>query len=179
MFSRVSKHLIVLAAILAGSALAILLDDPVPEMRLVNLKGEAVTLSSLHGKPVVINFWASWCPPCKQEMPELSKLYEKYKAEGLEVIGVNVDEGFEIATAHIKGNPVSYPVWADAPAAMASTAKFDTTRAIFKELRGSGIPWNLFVRRDGTLEDTTTGFGDGFTGKIERRMKAILASPAP
>ncbi|MDA8432453.1 MAG: TlpA disulfide reductase family protein, partial [Nitrospiraceae bacterium] len=66
-----------------------------PDFTLKDLRGNHVTLSSLKGKVVLLNFWATWCPPCVAEMPELNKLYRKMASRGLEIVAVSTDSSVE------------------------------------------------------------------------------------
>ena len=68
-------------------------DRGTPRFTLLNLKGERVDSSSFQGKVILLNFWATWCPPCRQEIPHLNELYNQYKKDGLEVIGIALDRG--------------------------------------------------------------------------------------
>jgi peroxiredoxin len=68
-------------------------DMGIPRFTLLNLKGEKVNSSSFQGKVILLNFWATWCPPCRQEIPDLNELYNRYKKDGLEVIGIALDRG--------------------------------------------------------------------------------------
>jgi thiol-disulfide isomerase/thioredoxin len=82
-----------------------------PEVSLPLRPGQpAVPLSSLKGKVVVLDFWATWCGPCRQSIPELEKLYRKYQSQGLEVIGVSVDDTAEPVPAAVKELGMTYPV---------------------------------------------------------------------
>jgi len=64
-----------------------------PPFKLLNLKGETVDSSAFQGKVVLLDFWATWCPPCREEIPHLNELYEKYKEDGLVIIGISLDRG--------------------------------------------------------------------------------------
>nr|BFD59826.1 TlpA disulfide reductase family protein [Bdellovibrio sp. CKG001]BFD63243.1 TlpA disulfide reductase family protein [Bdellovibrio sp. HM001] len=71
------------------------------------------SLKDLHGKVVLVDFWASWCSPCKEALPHYSKLYEKYKSKGLVVIGINEDDDIAERDAFLKAMPVSFPLFFD------------------------------------------------------------------
>lgn len=85
-------------------------DGPaVPEPQLVDLQGKAHTLSEWRGKVVVLNFWAVWCAPCREEMPEFVKLQTDLEEQGLQFVGVAVDDPGQVQ-AYLRQNPVNYPV---------------------------------------------------------------------
>lgn len=77
--------------------------------KLTDTSGQTIDLSTFKGKPLVVNFWASWCPPCVAEMPELSKFYEQYRAKGVQMIGIAIDNPTAVKQ-FLQRHPVSYPV---------------------------------------------------------------------
>jgi cytochrome c-type biogenesis protein len=89
--------------------------SPAPRYAAATLGGDSVATSSLAGKVVLLNIWATWCAPCRQEIPYLQSLYERHRAEGLEVVGVSVDARGEdeAIAAFAKEFGMSYPIWRD------------------------------------------------------------------
>ncbi len=85
---------------------------PAPEFTLTDLAGRPVALSSLRGKAVLLNFWATWCPPCKQEIPWFVEMQKRYGAQGLQVVGVNMDDAGDLKDVARFGaeNGVNYPI---------------------------------------------------------------------
>lgn len=81
-----------------------------PNFTLSSLEGENVSLKELKGKVVLINFWGSWCDPCKKEMPLIQSAYEKYKNQGFEVLAINMDESKFVVTSFLKQNQLKLPV---------------------------------------------------------------------
>jgi len=81
-----------------------------PEPLLVDLAGHSHHLSEWKGKVLVVNFWASWCKPCRDEMKEFSKLQSTWEAQGLQFVGIAIDDPANVR-AYLKDNPVSYPIW--------------------------------------------------------------------
>ena len=86
---------------------------PAPALALLDIKGKALDLSELRGQVVVVNFWASWCPPCRAEMPSLERLAGKMISEGLRIVGVNIGESRADVEAFLKDVPVGFPVLLD------------------------------------------------------------------
>ena len=85
-----------------------------PEIGLTDLSGKPVTVAALAGKVVIVDFWATWCAPCKEEMPVLEKLYKKYGSKGLVVVGVSVDKDASNIKSFVKKLGVSFPIVHDA-----------------------------------------------------------------
>ncbi len=128
--------------------------DRAPDFKLQNLSGETVTLSSLAGRAVILNFWATWCPPCRREMPLLDQIQKKYGNKGLTVVGLDVDEPLELVKSYISSVNVSYPIWVDAPL---ETPGYDRTRAIFSRFGGVGFPSTIFIDRAGIIQNIYIG----------------------
>lgn len=87
-----------------------------PDFELVSIDGKAIKLSSLRGKKVIVNFWATWCPPCRLEMPEMEKFYSKHKNEGIEILAVNLikaEKSRADVPAFIKAYSTTFPVLLD------------------------------------------------------------------
>ena len=112
---------------------------PAPEFTLPARAGSEVSLSSLKGQVVLINFWATWCGPCRTEMPLLDQLYQRYKPLGFTLLGVNVEEDSSLADGFLKQTPVSFPVLLDAG---------DSISTMY---RVRGYPTSFFVDRGGTV----------------------------
>lgn len=82
-----------------------------PPFSLENTEGKTVKLEDLKGKVIVLNFWATWCPPCRAEIPDFIKVYDKYKSKGVEILGVSLDhKGWEVVRPFVKSNKINYPV---------------------------------------------------------------------
>src|SRR5690349_3789873 len=95
-------------------ALAVEAGQTAPAIQLKDLRGREISLASLKGKVVVVDFWASWCGPCRESMPFLEKLSKSYKEKGLVVLGVNIDNEVKAAHKFLSEIPVSFPVVNDA-----------------------------------------------------------------
>ncbi|MFQ5855597.1 MAG: TlpA family protein disulfide reductase [Anaerolineae bacterium] len=87
--------------------------DPAPDFTLKNLEGEEVSLSDFKGRPVLINFWATWCPPCRFEMPAIQKMYAKYQDEGFVVLAVDVEESISAVKRYIEQGGYTFTVLLD------------------------------------------------------------------
>ena len=133
-------------------------DQIAPDFTLFNLQGEDVTLSELRGKRVVLNFWATWCPPCEAEMPHMQKYYDKYAEEdNVEIVGVNLTyerETVERVEQFVKSYNISFPIVYELDESVASmyeiltipsTFMIDTEGKIQKKIIG---PLDLETLRD-------------------------------
>ena len=136
---------------------------PAPDFSLQSLDGKTLRLSDFKGKAVLLNFWATWCEPCKIEMPWFVDLQNKYGAQGLQVLGVAMDDSDKKDIAKfVKDMGVNYPV------------------AIGKEAVGNDyggvqfLPETFFIDRAGRVQDKV--FGLKGKGEIEDSIKKILAS---
>lgn len=113
-------------------------DFPLQDFELVDLGGDLVKLSDFRGKWVILNFWATWCPPCRQEMPLLVETHEKYSPD-LIVLGVNSMETDDEVRAFIERNSISFPI------------VFDSEGQTGQQYLVHGLPTTLFIDREGVL----------------------------
>jgi peroxiredoxin len=120
---------------------------PAPDFTLETIDGQTVTLSSLRGKPVILNFWASWCPPCKAEMPAIQHVYEDYRARGLVVLAVNAAHQDTLVNvqAFLTENSLTFPVPLD-PAGTVNT---------LYQVRS--LPTTFFIGADGVIREIVIG----------------------
>lgn len=128
--------------------------DSAPEFTLLNLRGERVSFSSLNGRGVVLNFWASWCGPCRREMPLLDSVHKKYSPRGVTIVGINLDEPLATVKAFIESIGVSYPIWVDPPA---NESGVDGTRALYIRFGGIGLPTTFFIDANGIIQQRQIG----------------------
>ena len=133
---------------------------PAPALRLPGLDGGRVDLAALRGRPVVVNFWASWCAPCKREFPLLRRALATHSGRGLAVVGVLVNDRPTAARAFVRRAGGTWPVGVDA--AGRAVAAWGPV----------GLPQSFFVRRDGTL--ATRQLGELTQASLDRQLTAIL-----
>ena len=99
-----------LALVLSTGAHAMAVGDTAPDFARADLSGRQLTLSGLRGKLVLLNFWATWCAPCREEMPAFSKWQQAWGAQGLQVVGVSMDDDAAAVRGFLAKRPVAYPV---------------------------------------------------------------------
>jgi peroxiredoxin len=87
--------------------------DEAPNFTLITLDGKEMSLKDLRGKAVMLNFWGTWCAPCREEMPAMQKAYEKYKDNGFEIVAINIAETDVAASSFAKQYGLTFPIWMD------------------------------------------------------------------
>lgn len=129
---------------------------PAPDFALKDLDGNTVRLSDLRGKVVFINFWATWCPPCRAEMPEIEALHQEYKDKGVVVIGVDIREPETTVRQYIQQGGFSW------------TIVLDSTGEVAAEYQIAAIPTSFFVDKEGIIRAVNVG------AMTKRAMEAKL-----
>jgi thiol-disulfide isomerase/thioredoxin len=119
-----------------------------PEFRLGSHEGELVTPSDFSGKTLLVNFWATWCTPCRREMPMLMDLQREYGAEGLQVVGIALDDVQSVSN-FVQKYGISYPILVGAADAMATSAAYGNVEGV--------LPYSVLVDRGGVIRWQYTG----------------------
>ena len=134
---------------------------PAPDWALQDLSGNTVRLSDLRGQVVLVNLWATWCPPCRAEMPDLAALYLAHKDEGFVVLGVDDQERPQTVSEFLARSPVPYPVLLDPDSRVA------------RAYGVSYLPASFVIDRRGVLRDTLPG--QSARVRLESAIKPLLA----
>ena len=155
---------IALAAVFASAALASSSSGPAPAFQLSGRGGKTIDLSQFKGQVVMINFWASWCGPCRQEMPLLEDIYKKYKPMGFTLVGVNV----EPATGDPEGWLSKLPKQVTFPVA------FDVDSKVSKLYKVAGMPTTVFIDRKGNVREIHRGYKPGDENIYLTQIRSML-----
>jgi len=126
--------------------------------------GGALGTDQLRGKPFILTFWATWCDPCKEELPALADAYRKYKKDGLQIVAVNVDRNSEKVPPFLETMPLPFPVILD--------PKKEIMDGFHS--RNGGIPLTFWVQSDGLIRQRSTGFDPNKKKEFEESVKALL-----
>lgn len=140
---------IVAALSVALPALAGSTGGPAPAFTLASRAGQEVSLSQYKGQVVMLNFWASWCGPCRQEMPLLESIYKKYNRMGFTMLGVNVEPDSKTANEWLKATPVSFPIL------------YDPDSKVSKLYDVAGMPSTVIIDRSGKVRVLHRGYKPG------------------
>ena len=137
----------------------------IPDFSLTSLDGKLLTKENLKGKVVVLDFWATWCAPCRAAIPHLVTLYETYKDQGLEVIGVSLDQGSRSEVVDfVKRNHIPYPI------------AIGTNNPITKDLGNvTSLPTIILLNKQSAIEFKVVGFNAEIGSKLESKLKKLLA----
>jgi peroxiredoxin len=151
-------------AVLATSSLAAsdLAGLPAPDFALKSSTGENLRLSEYRGDVVMINFWATWCGPCRQEMPLLDQLYTRYERVGFSLLGVNIDDDSARAMDMIKELGVSFPVL------------FDARKEVSQLYNVDAMPVTILVDREGTVRHVHKGYKPGYEEMYLNQIRSLL-----
>ncbi|MFT3929965.1 MAG: TlpA disulfide reductase family protein [Spongiibacteraceae bacterium] len=136
--------------------------ETAPDFTLKSTQGDNVRLSEHRGEVLLVNFWASWCGPCRQEMPLLDSLQQRYSKLGFNVVGVNVDKDSALANKLLKDIPVTFPVL------------LDNTGAVSASYNVSAMPTTVLIDRDGNVRYLHKGYKPGYEQDYEQQIKELI-----
>jgi cytochrome c biogenesis protein CcmG, thiol:disulfide interchange protein DsbE len=134
-----------------------------PDFELKTTEGKTIRLSDLRGQPVLVNLWATWCPPCRAEMPTLEKVYKDYKDQGFTVLAVNMtsQDDSQAVMPFVNQRGLTYPIL------------LDDQGAIAKAYQMKSLPSSFFINRDGTIHEVVIG-GPMAEATLRTRIEEIL-----
>lgn len=149
----------------------VVIGEEAPSYAARDLRGDSVSLALLRGKPVLLNVWATWCLPCKEEIPYLESLHGKHAAQGLQIVGVSVDARGDEAkiTEFANDFRMTYPIWRD------------PDERVNSRFLAIGVPSTYLIDRDGVLRwkhlGTLRATTPGFVAALEDVLREQRASP--
>jgi len=135
---------------------------PAPAFTLASRAGQDVSLAQYKGNVVMINFWASWCGPCRQEMPLLESIYKKYNKMGFTMLGVNVEPDSNAANDWLKATPVSFPIL------------YDRDSKVSKLYDVAGMPSTVIIDRSGKLRVLHRGYKPGDENEYLDSIRTLI-----
>jgi len=133
-----------------------------PDFTLRTMDGQNLRLQEQRGRVVLVNFWATWCGPCRQEMPHLNRLHDKYRNAGFVLLGVNIDEDPRVAAEVAARIGVRFPVL------------FDTDKKVSRLYDMSAMPATVVIDRDGKVRHLHRGYRDGVEKAYEQQIRDLL-----
>lgn len=136
--------------------------QPAPDFALKSATGENLRLSEYRGEVVMINFWATWCGPCQQEMPLLEELHNRYQRVGFRLLGVNIDDDAGRAMDMVKSLGVTFPVL------------FDETKEVSKLYQVEAMPVTVLLDRAGTVRYVHHGYKPGYEEHYLTEVRSLL-----
>lgn len=155
---------IAIAVLAASPAWAVEAGEPAPALRLVTGKGDAIALDRLRGQVVYVDFWASWCAPCRRSFPWMNEMQAKYGAKGFTVVGVNVDKKRPDADRFLAQTPAGFAV------------VYDDAGATPAAWGVKGMPSSYLIDGSGQVVAVERGFTDEHKAVMERRIAQALAA---
>jgi len=133
-----------------------------PDFTLRDVNGRTVTLASLKGKVILLNFWATWCPPCKAEMPSMNKLYNEIKAKGFEVVAVSTDNGFSPVKEFLAKTHLDF------------TVLFDEQKVVAREYKVFSMPTTFLIDRNGFIVEKFYGEYEWTDPEVRKQIEKLL-----
>lgn len=142
------------------SAVPAKVDFAAPEINLHTLSGDSVSLADYRGKVVLVNLWATWCPPCREEMPTLNAFYEKYKANEFVLVAINQEETKDVVQPFVDELKLSFPVW------------LDESAQAERDFNTMNLPSSYVVDRDGRVR--LSWVGSITQSRLEEYVPALI-----
>ena len=162
------RHLLPSLALLAATSIAlpaaavVTAQAAAPDFTLKSAEGRNLRLQEQRGQVVLVNFWASWCGPCKQEMPHLNRIYDKYRASGFTLLAVNIDDDARHGAATASKWGLKFPVLLDAEKNV--TRLYDL----------GAMPSTVLIDRDGKVRYLHRGYREGVEEAYERQIRELV-----
>ncbi len=138
-----------------------------PDFTLETLDGEEITLSKLKGKAILLDFWATWCGPCREAVPHLVELYRSYQNQGLEIVGMNLDKSNpEAVRTYVKAFNIPYPI-VIAP------------DEVVRNYGVTGLPTTILIDKEGKIREKIMGFNSTISKQMGTKVAELTAEKSP
>lgn len=164
MMIKFAKYTLAMAltGLLSMTSYAGTLEGTAPDFTLKSKQGKNIRLEDQRGNVVMLNFWASWCGPCRQEMPLMDEIFKKYEKFGFTILAVNVDEDSADANRFLDDVPVSFPVL------------YDNESRISELYNVDAMPTTIMIDRDGNKRFLHRGYKEGYEKDYEKQVKKLI-----
>jgi peroxiredoxin len=159
---RLLLSIAALLACAAASAATVQVSSPAPDFTLRSVDGPNLRLNEQRGRVVMVNFWATWCGPCRQEMPHLNKLHDKYRDAGFVLLGVNIDDNARAATDLAAKLGLRFPVL------------LDTDKSVSRLYDLGSMPATVLIDREGRVRYLHRGYREGYELSYDQQVRALL-----
>ncbi len=161
-FNRLMAGACVVLLLLTGSVYAKEKTGKAMDFTLPSRSGENVRLAELQGEVVLVNFWASWCGPCRAELPKLEEMHQKYKDLGVTILGINIDETRELSQKLLKDVEVNFPVL------------YDHDNKVSEPYDIQAMPSTFIIDKSGNFRYVHLGYQDGYELAYEEQIKKLM-----
>ncbi|MGD8592446.1 MAG: TlpA disulfide reductase family protein [Gammaproteobacteria bacterium] len=136
--------------------------EKAPDFQLPQINGGSVQLSDLRGSVVYVDFWATWCPPCRESFPWMESMHERYQDLGLQIVAISLDQKSDLIESFLKSHKASFTILQDSEGGAAEAFKV------------KGMPSSYLVDRKGNIRMRHAGFNDGDKADLESQIKQLL-----
>ena len=138
-------------------------NEKAPDFQLPKLDGEKIQLSDLRGQVVYVDFWATWCPPCRESFPWMESMHQHYQDLGLQIVAISLDQKSDLIASFLKSHHASFTILQDKEGSVAESFNV------------KGMPSSYLVDRKGNIRLKHAGFNDGDKADLESHIKQLLA----
>jgi cytochrome c biogenesis protein CcmG/thiol:disulfide interchange protein DsbE len=142
-----------------GAASAV---EKAPDFQLPQIGGDKVSLSELRGNVVYVDFWATWCPPCRESFPWMESMHQRYQDLGLQIVAISLDQKSDLIKSFLKAHKASFTILHDSEGGVAESFKV------------KGMPSSYLVDRNGNIRMRHAGFNDSDKAELESKIKKLL-----
>jgi peroxiredoxin len=151
-----------IACVMIGFFSAASAVEKAPDFQLPQIDGNTVSLSDLKGSVVYVDFWATWCPPCRESFPWMESMHQRYQDLGLQIVAISLDQKSDLIKSFLKSHNASFTILHDSEGGTAEAFKV------------KGMPSSYLVDRKGNIRMRHAGFNDDDKAELESKIKQLL-----